>query len=38
LRMILGNIDREKVIHALRTYKKIHTRANFDGVLDSLLI
>jgi putative serine/threonine protein kinase len=38
LRMILGNIDREKVIHALRTYKKIHTRANFDAVLDSLLI
>jgi putative serine/threonine protein kinase len=38
LRMTLGNIDREKVIHALRTYKKIHTRANFDAVLDSLLI
>jgi putative serine/threonine protein kinase len=38
LRVILGNIDREKVIHALRTYKKIHTRANFDAVLDSLLI
>ena len=38
LRMILGNIDREKVIHALRTYKKIHTGANFDAVLDSLLI
>jgi putative serine/threonine protein kinase len=38
LRMILGNIDREKVIHTLRTYKKIHTRANFDAVLDSLLI
>ena len=35
---ILGNTDREKVIHALRTYKKIHTRANFDAVLDLLLI
>jgi putative serine/threonine protein kinase len=38
LRMILGNIDREKVIHALRTYKQLHTRANFDAVLDSLPI
>ena len=37
---ILGNTDREKekVIHSLRTYKKIHTRANFDAVLDSLLL
>ena len=38
VRKILGNTDREKVIHALRTYKKIHTRANFDAVLDSLLL
>ena len=41
VRNILGNADREKeeeVIHALRTYKKIHTRANFDAVLDSLLL
>jgi putative serine/threonine protein kinase len=38
VRKILGNNDREKVIHALRTYKKIHTRANFDAVLDLLLI
>jgi putative serine/threonine protein kinase len=35
---ILGNRDREKVIHALRTYKKIRTRDNFDAVLDSLLL
>ena len=35
---ILGNRDREKVIHALRTYKKTHTRDNFDAVLDSLLL
>ncbi|HEY6756161.1 MAG TPA: hypothetical protein VI037_02105 [Nitrososphaera sp.] len=38
VRKSLGNTDREKVIHALRTYKKIHTRANFDAVLDSLLL
>ena len=38
VRKILGNIDTEKVIHALRTYKQFHTRANFDAVLDSLLI
>jgi putative serine/threonine protein kinase len=38
VRKILGNIDREKVIHALRTYKHFPTRANFDAVLDSLLI
>ena len=38
VRKILGNNDREKVIHALRTYKKSHTRANFEAVLDSLLI
>jgi putative serine/threonine protein kinase len=35
---ILGNTDMEKVIQALRTYKHFHTRANFDAVLDSLLI
>jgi putative serine/threonine protein kinase len=35
---ILGNTDREKVIHALRTYKHLHTRAKFDAVLDSLLL
>lgn len=35
---ILGDRDREKVVHALRTYKHSHTRANFDAVLDSLLI
>jgi hypothetical protein len=32
-----GNTEVEKVIHALRTYKHLHTRANFDAVLDSLL-
>lgn len=38
VKKILGNTDREKVIEALRTYKHFHTRANFDAVLDSLLI
>ena len=38
VKKILGDIDREKVVHALRTYKHSHTRANFDAVLDSLLI
>jgi putative serine/threonine protein kinase len=39
VRKILGgDINREKVIHALRTYKHFHTRANFDAVLDSLLM
>ena len=39
VRMILGgNIGREKVIHALKTYKHSHTRANFDAVLELLLI
>lgn len=38
VKKILGNTDREKVIEALRTYKHSHTRANFDAVLDSLLI
>ena len=35
---ILGNTDGQKVVHALRTYKRSHTRANFDAVLESLLI
>lgn len=36
---ILDNTNREKeVIHALRAYKHSHTRANFEAVLDSLLI
>jgi putative serine/threonine protein kinase len=35
---ILGTVNRESAIHALRTYKRFHTRANFDAVLDSLLI
>lgn len=38
VKKILGNTDREKVIHALRSYKHFHTRDNFDAVLDSLLI
>ena len=38
VKKILGNTDREKVMRALRTYKHSHTRANFDAVLDSLLI
>jgi putative serine/threonine protein kinase len=38
VKKILGNTDREKtIIHALRTYKHFHTRANFVAVLDSLL-
>ena len=38
VKKILDNTDREKtIIHALRTYKHFHTRANFDAVLDSLL-
>lgn len=36
VREILGNTDRQKVIYALKTYKHIHTRANFDAVIDSL--
>jgi putative serine/threonine protein kinase len=36
VRKILGNTDRQKVINALRTYKHLHTRANFDAVVDSL--
>jgi putative serine/threonine protein kinase len=39
VKKILDNTNREKeVIHALRTYKHSHTRANFEVVLDSLLI
>lgn len=39
VRKILGgNIDREKVILALKTYKHSHTRANFDAVLELLLL
>jgi putative serine/threonine protein kinase len=38
VRKILGsNIGREKVIHALKTYKHSHTRANFNAVLDVLM-
>jgi putative serine/threonine protein kinase len=37
VKKILRNTDRERVIHVLRTYKHLHTRANFDAVLDSLL-
>jgi putative serine/threonine protein kinase len=38
VRKILGsNIDREKVIQALKTYKHSHTRANFDAVLEVLM-
>ena len=36
VKKLLGNMDREKVIQALRTYKHFHTRANFDAVLDLL--
>jgi putative serine/threonine protein kinase len=39
VKKILDNTNREKaVIHALRAYKHSHTRANFETVLDSLLI
>jgi putative serine/threonine protein kinase len=39
VKKILDNTNREKeVIHALRTYKHSHTRANFEAVFDSLLI
>lgn len=38
VRKILANIDREKALEALRTYKHFQTRANFDAVLDSLSI
>jgi len=36
VRKILGNIDRQKVIRALRTYKYLQTRASFDALVDSL--
>jgi putative serine/threonine protein kinase len=32
-----SDIDREKAIRALKTYKQSHTRANFDAVLDVLM-
>jgi putative serine/threonine protein kinase len=39
VKKILDNSNREKeAIHALRTYKHSHTRANFEAVLDSLLL
>lgn len=38
VRKIWGsNIDKEKAIRALKTYKHSHTRANFDAVLDVLM-
>ncbi len=38
VKRIMGNTDKEKVIQALRTYKHIHTRSNFDALLGSLII
>jgi putative serine/threonine protein kinase len=39
VKKLLDNTNREKeVFHALRTYKHSHTRANFESVLDLLLI
>ncbi|MDQ3854384.1 MAG: hypothetical protein M3299_16325, partial [Thermoproteota archaeon] len=38
VKMIMGNMNKEKVMQALRTYKHFHTRANFDAILGSLLI
>lgn len=35
---ILGNSDKEKVMHRLKAYKDSHTRDNFDALLDSLSI
>jgi putative serine/threonine protein kinase len=35
---VLGTVNIEAVIDALRNYKRFHTRANLDAVLDSLLI
>jgi putative serine/threonine protein kinase len=32
------NTDRDKVIHALKVYKHSRTRANFEAVLESLLV
>jgi len=38
IRKVCGsNIDREKAIRALKTYKYSHTRANFNAVLDVLM-
>ena len=38
VRKILDNVDVEKAVEALRTYKHLQTRANFDAVLESLSI
>jgi putative serine/threonine protein kinase len=38
VRKIFGNIDKERVLYALRTYKHFQTRANFDAILYSLSI
>jgi putative serine/threonine protein kinase len=39
LNKIMGNnIDTDKVIHKLRAYKHLHTRASFESVLESLSI
>ena len=32
-----SDVDREKAIRALKTYKHSHTRANFNAVLDALM-
>ncbi len=37
VRKILCDINKDKVIQALRTYKHAHTRANFDAVVDLLI-
>ncbi len=38
VRKMFGNIDKERVVHALRTYKHFQSRSNFDAVLYSLSI
>src|SRR5919106_5285420 len=38
VKKIMGNMDKEKVIQALRAYKHFPTRSNFDAILGSLLI
>jgi putative serine/threonine protein kinase len=38
MRKMFGNIDKERVVHALRTYKHFQSRSNFDAVLYSLSI
>ncbi len=38
VRKIFGNIDKERVVHAVRTYKHFQTRDNFDAILCSLSI